>query len=155
MKAVTLWEPWASLWMLGMKRFETRSWSTSHRGPTAVHASKRFTQEQRELCLTEPFRTPLLEAGLIDLRGGVHFALGAVVGTVDLVAMWRMLGDGVIAHAETGARLLISEPELSFGDFSKGRFAWESENNRRLDRPVFVAGKQGLWEWQVPEGVGI
>ena len=35
MKAISLWQPWASAVALGSKRVETRSWSTSYRGPLA------------------------------------------------------------------------------------------------------------------------
>lgn len=41
MKALTLWQPWASLVALGVKTIETRSWSTSYRGPLAIHAAKK------------------------------------------------------------------------------------------------------------------
>lgn len=41
MKAITIWQPWASLIMLGKKTIETRSWATSYRGPLAIHAAKR------------------------------------------------------------------------------------------------------------------
>lgn len=41
MKALTLWQPWASLVALGIKTIETRSWSTQYRGPLAIHAAKR------------------------------------------------------------------------------------------------------------------
>src|SRR5258708_5270609 len=40
-KALTLWQPWASLIAVGAKTIETRSWSTSYRGPLAIHAAKR------------------------------------------------------------------------------------------------------------------
>ncbi len=40
MKAITLWQPWATLVAIGAKRFETRSWSTHYRGPLAIHAAK-------------------------------------------------------------------------------------------------------------------
>jgi hypothetical protein len=40
-KALTLWQPWASLIALERKLVETRSWSTSYRGPLAIHAAKR------------------------------------------------------------------------------------------------------------------
>lgn len=46
MKALTLWQPWASLVALGVKTIETRSWSTSHRGPLAIHASKHPISEK-------------------------------------------------------------------------------------------------------------
>lgn len=39
MKALTLWQPWASLVALGVKTIETRSWSTGYRGPLAIHAA--------------------------------------------------------------------------------------------------------------------
>lgn len=45
MKAITLWQPWASLIACGAKTIETRSWGTPYRGPLAIHASKRMNQE--------------------------------------------------------------------------------------------------------------
>jgi len=35
MKALTLYQPFASLVALGLKQVETRSWRTSYRGPLA------------------------------------------------------------------------------------------------------------------------
>lgn len=40
MKALTIHQPWASLIAAGVKTIETRSWSTRHRGPLAIHAGK-------------------------------------------------------------------------------------------------------------------
>lgn len=40
MKAISLWQPWASLIAHGVKTIETRSWSTPYRGPLAIHAAK-------------------------------------------------------------------------------------------------------------------
>ncbi len=45
MKALTVMQPWATLVALGAKRIETRSWSTSYRGPLAIHASGRISRE--------------------------------------------------------------------------------------------------------------
>lgn len=41
MRAITLWQPWASAVALGSKTIETRHWSTNYRGPLAIHAAKR------------------------------------------------------------------------------------------------------------------
>ena len=41
MKAITLWQPWASLIAVGAKTIETRGWATNYRGPLAIHAAKR------------------------------------------------------------------------------------------------------------------
>jgi len=43
-KALTLHQPWASLIAVGAKRIETRSWSTSYRGPLAIHAAARLPE---------------------------------------------------------------------------------------------------------------
>lgn len=41
MKALTVWQPHASLMAIRAKRIETRGWSTSYRGPLAIHAAAR------------------------------------------------------------------------------------------------------------------
>lgn len=40
MKALTLKQPWAGMVANGTKTIETRTWSTSYRGPLAIHASQ-------------------------------------------------------------------------------------------------------------------
>lgn len=40
MKAISLWPPYASFIVAGLKRIETRSWKTSYRGPIAIHQTK-------------------------------------------------------------------------------------------------------------------
>jgi hypothetical protein len=41
-KALTVWQPWASAIAEGIKTIETRSWSTRHRGPLAIHAGSKM-----------------------------------------------------------------------------------------------------------------
>jgi hypothetical protein len=40
MKALTVFQPYASLIAFGSKWVENRSWPTSYRGPLAIHAGK-------------------------------------------------------------------------------------------------------------------
>ena len=40
MRALTLYQPWATWVADRMKRYETRSWSTPYRGQLAIHAAK-------------------------------------------------------------------------------------------------------------------
>ena len=44
MKAISLWQPWASAMALGMKKIETRHWPTCYRGPLLIHAAKKIIQ---------------------------------------------------------------------------------------------------------------
>ena len=40
MKAITVWQPWATLLGTGQKHNETRSWRTNYRGEILIHAAK-------------------------------------------------------------------------------------------------------------------
>lgn len=135
MKALTIWQPWASLIAWGEKRYETRSWAPAHRGPLAIHAS---IQDATVHLIPQNFQ--YMKA---FERAGVSWeeALpgGVVLCTVDLVDVVRV---------ET-LRGKISQAEEQFGDYSAGRFAWRLENVRLLERPISARGLQGLWEWPV------
>ena len=128
MKAITLWQPWASYIAVGSKRYETRSWATSYRGPLAIHASARkMTEGERDLLEDYPFP-----------HGYGPLPFGAVVATCELVECVRMT-DAAIA-----ARECI---ELDLGDWYPGRFAWCLVNVVSLSEPIPAKGAQGLWEW--------
>src|SRR6266567_3747703 len=61
--ALTLTQPFATLVAGGAKHLETRSWSTSYRGPLAIHAAKGFPADAEALCEVSPFREALLALG--------------------------------------------------------------------------------------------
>ncbi len=42
MEYLSLHQPWATLLLLGAKRYETRSWRTDYRGPLLIHTSVAF-----------------------------------------------------------------------------------------------------------------
>jgi len=50
LKALTLWQPWASLLAGGGKMFETRSWKTNYRGPVVIHAAKLSVRQVLKKC---------------------------------------------------------------------------------------------------------
>lgn len=72
MKAITIWQPWASLIACGVKQYETRSWPTKYRGPIAIHAAAmdmvRRQPMKKELCV--PCAIKL--AGTKDVRKTAH-----------------------------------------------------------------------------------
>jgi hypothetical protein len=130
MKIITLWQPWASLVAIGLKVHETRSWSTTYRGPLAIHAAKRPVDgvglgllDFLELCAYE-------EGRHIELPCA-PFVYGSIVAVVDLVSVGPSY-----TTAPTHSLDLVS------GDWGHGRFAWELENVRRCEVPW--KGAQGL-----------
>lgn len=42
---LSLWQPWASVMLLGPKDLENRPWPTKYRGPILVHAAKNTTDD--------------------------------------------------------------------------------------------------------------
>lgn len=129
MKALTLWQPYATLIAIEAKRYETRSWATVYRGPLVIHAAKRWTAEEKALCEQPSF---------CDRLQGVELPLGAALCVVDLVD---------VVPIESISRTMLSVDELAFGDYTDGRFAWRLDNVRVFDEPVKCKGFQGLWNF--------
>jgi hypothetical protein len=147
MPALTLWQPWASLIALGAKQVETRSWPTSYRGDIAIHAATRWTKEEAETCLNEPFWSVLTDGGFTSpFKESLPF--GSIVAVAALVGCWS-----------TGRRPVSPYPwvttltpqERAFGDYSHSRYGWLLESIRPLPSPIPCRGFQQLWH--LPEDV--
>jgi hypothetical protein len=134
MKAITLQQPFATLLVLGAKSIETRSWSTTHRGPLAVHASGTFPPRARALCRKEPFRRRLARVGIADWS---ELPLGALLGTVRLLECRRV---------EEIDLDRLAEEELSFGDYGEGRWAWFVDSPAPLPGPIPWKGQLGVFD---------
>lgn len=137
MKAISLIQPFATLIMLGydFKHHETRSWSTTHRGKLAIHASAGRPGWAREAA-----ETPLIKAALAE--HGLSFDTlprGAVLGTVDVVDMHRITAEFVAT---------LTPMEVAAGDYTPdaGRWAWQLENREPFGAPVACKGALSLWE---------
>lgn len=144
-RALSLSQPWATLVAIGAKRIETRSWSTSYRGPIAIHAAKRFPGDCRALCSEEPFYralNPLDRPRAAGYEDWYSLPLGAIVAVA--VLEW-VVGTPASPGRVGGHQLPPPEPEASFGDYAPGRFAWGLERVHRLAEPVPCRGALGLW----------
>lgn len=141
-KAITIYEPWASLVALGAKKIETRSWPTKYRGSLAIHAAKTIRSEYMNLVWQEPFFSalnPLIESA--NGGEGFHFHLGCIVAIAQLVGCQKIFP----GNAPWGY-------ECEFGDYRVGRYMWFLDDVRRLEKPIPIRGQQGLWEWGGSEG---
>ncbi len=165
MKAISLTQPFATLVAIGAKRLETRSWYTSYRGPLAIHAAKGYPKTALKLASVEPLRNALTHAGLDPLS----LPRGMIVATCRLVAVFH-ISDRELSHQlpaqQADAPLMVSlaeewpvpewvtipptQPELSFGDYAPGRYAWVLYNVTPLPQPIPARGAFGLWDWIPP-----
>lgn len=136
MKALSIWQPWASLIAVGAKRFETRSWPTRYRGPIAIHAARAWHEECAEVFSRYAVQADLAPSIGIDpplLKHDLPFgAIVAIAVLADCVPTTQ-LRDQIL-----GERVL--------GNFTPGRFAWRLDRVERILQPIPFTGRRGLWE---------
>lgn len=136
MKALSLWQPWATLIAIRAKQYETRHWSTNYRGPLAIHAAKRPVKEDE---ITPTIRAVLADNG----EAWDRLLLGKVLCIVRLVDV--VPTEEVIERVYRGE---VPTMELHFGNYAPGRYAWELEMLRVAPGAGIPArGAQGLWTW--------
>lgn len=140
MKAVTLYQPYATLVAIGAKKIESRSWGTKYLGPLAIHASKKQPKWCRELERESPFKEALYPNGNYLYP---WTSCGCILAICELSACWPIddRGNGPFS---------ISGQERAFGDYTPGRVMWVLENVRELKHPIPAKGALGLWEWSAP-----
>ena len=123
MKALTLWQPYAQAIVLRLKKYETRSWATKHRGLIAIHCSvKPLSKQYRQLA--EKY-------GITD-----KLQYGKVVVICDLKDCIMMTEEFIKQQNKT---------EIDFGDWQVGRYAWKLELVEILPEPKQTKGYQGIW----------
>lgn len=156
MKALTIWQPWASLIAIGAKPYEFRSWPAPKglRGQRIViHAGVRplAITEMRALriklhsadhWLTGLHREPAI--ALLDkvFKGEANLPLGHALGTA-------VLGE------PTKSPDLPGTPECGDGLNDSDRhehanWAWPLTGWQHFDPPVPCRGAQGFWTWPWP-----
>ncbi|WP_027947192.1 ASCH domain-containing protein [Amycolatopsis taiwanensis] len=132
MKALTVKQPWAWAIAAGHKPIENRSWTTSYRGPLAIHAGKTIDRHAMPLV-----RQLLATIGADTAELDQPLTRGAVIATAELV--------DVCAQAVSGGTCACgpwAEP---------GQHHWRLANVQRLAEPALVTGRLGLWHWEAGE----
>lgn len=132
-KSLTIWQPWATLKVRGIKKYLTSGWETDYRGVVFIYAARRKV------------------AGILESIPGDQVALlrqKALPDMLELLPTGVILGKGVLVDChpitESFVRDLTPE-EIAMGDFTPGRYAWEFADMEEFTFPLSVKGKQGLY----------
>lgn len=163
MKAITIWQPWASSIVSGAKSYETRSWATKYRGPIAIHAAKK---PYLPIIKGLPDDVKAVLNNIFDFRNEILHT-GAIIATAELVNVWYICNYpgpdiDIAKHINIGAESITTNKhdpnfgaffiptmqEMALGDWTPGRYAWELKNIKGLPEPVPAKGQQGLWNWE-------
>ena len=179
MKAISLWQPWASLIACGAKPFETRSWAPPREligQRIAIHAAKKI--DKGAATFAEELMYGQHKEGGHDLGdrlyrtmrdapdemmgkfGQAVMPIGCVVctATIDAAFLMGEPAEGTAFPAARVVRRLVSRPIPEcfsvriddFGDYAPGRWAWMLRDVHVLSPPVATNGRQGFFD--LPQG---
>ena len=152
MKAVTLYQPWASLIAEGIKTIETRSWRPNESligERIAIHAGLKRIKYME-------MGSDLWRAGQSISDGMIQtLPYGKIVATAILDRVARVqivdLEQGIV---RCGHSPVASDMELfnidPWGDFSPGRWLWILKDVQKIDPPVEAQGHMSFWNWDDP-----
>jgi hypothetical protein len=126
MKALSIRQPWADLILSGQKTLELRSWSVSHRGPLAIHASQTVDE------------AACREFG-IDPR---QVSAGVLLGVVEL---------DDIQELDQSSFEVLHPQHKSSAAFQAPLFGWQVKDPQVFAEPIPWRGRMGLFN--VPDDV--
>lgn len=161
MKALTLWQPWASLITAGAKPYEFRGW----RPPRSIvgqriviHAAARkidraeasalyallagdrsdprVAQAVAETCLVPELAIPVLARAGWDSPVPLPMACG--------------IGTAIVGEPRIGTEIAEEFGVPSANDSDRDQHAnwgWPMLEIEAWPQPIFTRGKQGLWNW--------
>lgn len=140
MRALTVWQPHATMLALGLRTIETRGWPTSYRGTLLIHAAKKWDDDIADDC---------------DIAGsqvrGVMWSLKLTENQTRMAnTLWGKTRGCVLAIAELVDCKRIPEPcgsdfDQQWGGFGPGRWGFVLSDLRTLAKPIPAVGHQQLW----------
>lgn len=166
-KALSLWQPWASLLVHGLKRVETRGAYFARplarligKGPLLIHAAAKWSYEQSQYAHSGPFYRALELIGQQPQgrRPVDSMPLGAVIGCVNVRAIlptdkvqWMPNHNRYFGCDGYSGTVVVGSWEKAFGDYSDGRIAIVTDEPRAFRKPVPLPGRQSIF--QVPDAM--
>ena len=146
MKALTIWQPWASLIIEGLKPREFRSWAAPKSvvgQRIVIHAAKR------------PMKSGEIR-DILDYVGSRHGILDGIQPAAGdlLERVWRRETDlpmsAGLGTATLGAPRVPTHRLPALGDPEPHRpiSAWPLLDIQKWPEPIPAKGAQGFWEWR-------
>jgi len=172
MKAISLWQPWASLIAVGVKPYETRDWAPPAAligQRIAIHAAKKVDPHAAQMAyellrgrydaaagcdVAQRLRASFEGASprLMARFGADLMPVGAVVCTARLRAAYQLGGRAigtrsvamsVANHMGSWIPAVAIDP---FGDYTEGRWAWRLDDVITTPTPRPAVGRQKIFE---------
>lgn len=173
MKVISLTQPWASLWVRGYKKIETRSWQIKNpetlkqilREGLLVHASvtRKLGKKPNQIDCMQLCMQPYFYECIGGMRGYYELPFGAIIGMVKLGYNGRMRGYYELSFGVTTevlkerlnekANIFMEQVgikdgkrELAFGDYSPNRYGWVSLEQKEFKKPIPCKGALNIFD---------
>lgn len=157
LRAFTLWQPWATLAIAGVKPFEFRRWPAPAwiwGQRVAIHAGARPVKRRE---IDELISAIRLEGGwgtALDPEPALDILL-RIQERPELLPTSAVLGTAIIGKPVPAAEAVVSAYGESFrGDSNRidhSVFGWPLTDIRRFEPPIEAKGAQGFWWWTTTE----
>lgn len=156
MKALTIWQPWASLIRAGAKPYEFRGWQP----PRAIVGQRIAIHAGARKIVPDEIRVLIFQLGNPARYGQPCLHAALALPLLDLALTSPQAGALVRSHVICTA--ILGEPKrgdlcaAEFGEHAgndsdrEGTFnwGWPLTEIERIDPPVPARGAQGLWDWK-------
>lgn len=156
MKALTIWQPWATLIVQGAKPYEFRGWKPPRSligQRIAIHAGARpIRRDEIQMlllqlrdpkrygapCLHAPLAIPVLDIAYQNPKGGA-------------LPLSHVLATAILGEPKHGDACAAEFDEQAGNDSDRDEhfnWGWPLTGIVRLEPPVPAKGAQGFWEWR-------
>lgn len=162
MKALTIWQPWASLIIAGAKPYEFRGWRAPrsligqriviHAGATKIPATEvaKLFVALRDRDLSEPNRIAAAMTCLDTEKALPILGRAWSPGEEGPLPMSAGLGTAIVGEPRDGFEI-AEEFGVPFANYSdrdeEANWGWPMLEVERWDVPVAMKGRQGFWNW--------
>jgi len=126
MKVLTIKQPWATLIVEGYKKYEFRSWKTKYRGKILIHAGLSLEKDA-----DERFKDYNL-----------NHEYGCIIGEAEIT-------DCILVDEKFNNELRKINPLVYARSNHAETYAWKLEKVKKYEKPIYVKGKLGLWNYEV------
>lgn len=160
-KVITLWQPWATLIMIGAKPWEFRSWNYVERGvgvypddQIGIHAGARPIRPAEVRDLLARLDDEANTTGLVaEIARPLLERLMAAAKCRGVIEMSALLGTARIAAPVLSADLKPAWADLIADSdrLEHCNWAWPMYEVRRFPEPKPMGGHQGFWNCPIAE----
>ncbi len=168
MKALTIYQPWASLIMCGAKPYEFRGWSPRERGGAyaALIGQRIVIHASAKAIARDEINVLLMVLALRDRSEDLARAANATCLHADrampvlnqalenVLALGAGLGTAILGKPRSGFDIAeeFGLPRINDSERDEhANFGWPMLDVEVWDQPVPMRGLQGFWKWPTPE----